>query len=185
MKFKSISLIFFSVFFIKFLIAQDLIPMAGPNGLYGYVNQRGYIEIEYKFGYASHFKEGMARVADTNMKFGYINELGTLVIGFKFDNAWNFNDDIARVYKGDKIGYIDKTGKLVFGWYKYLCPLDGRIGLVEDDNKFGFLDETTGQMISEWYDSVTDFNEEGLSLVSKDGKLFYINRKGEYVRDYN
>jgi hypothetical protein len=181
-------LILFLLFFlhhVPFSSAQDMIAMVGPNGLYGYVDSKGNIEIEYKFGFASNFRNGMARVADTNMKFGYLNQSGNLVIGFKFDNAWNFNDeDIARVYLNGKIGFIDKTGNLVHGWYKYLCPLEYNIGLVEKDDTYGFINEISGKMISDWYDSVTDFNEEGLSLVSKDKKMFYINRKGEYVRDY-
>lgn len=58
------------------------------------------------------FSEGLAAV-QKNGKWGFINTAGKVVIPFKYDEALDFDDDIAEVMQGDKVFYIDKTGKLI------------------------------------------------------------------------
>ena len=49
-----------------------------------------------------------------------------------------------------------------------------------NNGKYAFINRR-GKVLSEWYDYFEDF-DKGLALVGKDGKYFYINEKGEFVK---
>jgi hypothetical protein len=47
---------------------------------------------------------------------GYMDRKGKTVVPLQFDGTDDFKDGLARVYfdKGEKVGYIDRTGKYVW-----------------------------------------------------------------------
>ena len=98
-------------------------------------------------------------------KYGYIDWLGKIVISPTFDRARNFRFDLACVGSGDgrdrRYGYIDKIGNYV------IEPLFNDAGdffqLLEDGNT-RHLD-----------------NFPPLAQVEIDGKVSYINKKGDII----
>ncbi len=88
---------------------------------YGFFNTSGTIVIPAQFIDAEDFKEGLAAVLKTTQKgerkWGFIDNTGATVIDFTFSNKpGNFSEGLSRIKdaKG-KVGYIDKTGKVVIG----------------------------------------------------------------------
>ncbi|MHC4333158.1 MAG: WG repeat-containing protein [Planctomycetota bacterium] len=87
----------------------------------GYIDRSGNYVIGPKFkGMANSFSEGLAAVYDeAKKKFGFIDRSGEFVIEPKFGLATGFRNGLARVTLvsslGIKNGYIDKTGKFVWG----------------------------------------------------------------------
>jgi len=63
----------------------------------------------------NRFEEGIASVRGLDNKFSYIDQKGNYLTETKFDRAdpW-FHNGIAKVYTGNKMGYIDKTGKYIW-----------------------------------------------------------------------
>lgn len=89
------------------------------DGKYGFVDTRGKFVINPQFEGASYFSEGLAAVS-TSGKTGFIDKSGTYVINPQFESASHFTEGLSSVTVRDKDnkylnGYIDQTGKYVFG----------------------------------------------------------------------
>ncbi len=84
-------------------------------------------------------------------------------------------------YKGDKYGFIDKTGEVVIP-FKYDCASSFSKGLaaVKLDGKWGRIDKTGEVVIPLKYDDALPFSE-GLAKVRLDGKWGFIDKTGEVV----
>ena len=73
----------------------------------------GKVTIEPRFDAAFNFSDGLApvQVGPGGRGRGYIDRSGTVVIPPQYDWAGNFHEGIANVRIGDRMGYIDRTGK--------------------------------------------------------------------------
>lgn len=60
------------------------------NGLYGYMNTDGNLEINYQYDFADDFSEGLA-VVEKDGKYGFIDKEGNVVIDFKYTSASFFS----------------------------------------------------------------------------------------------
>lgn len=58
---------------------------------------------------------------------------------------------------------------------------NGYLKVFAGDNKYNFIDINGNMLNEEKYDSATDFNKFGYSIVSKDGSYGVIDNKGEVV----
>ncbi|MGZ5189646.1 MAG: WG repeat-containing protein [Flavisolibacter sp.] len=83
-------------------------------------------------------------VASLNKKWGYLDENGKEIISFKFDGADMFSDGLAAVFIGNKIGFIDKTGKLVIEnvFTNIVTRFENGKAIVVKDNKQVTIDKT-------------------------------------------
>ena len=63
---------------------------------FGYINKKGSIVINPKFGFSGDFNDGIAAV-EYDGKHGYIDKSGTFVIRPQFSGAGDFKDGIALV----------------------------------------------------------------------------------------
>lgn len=101
----------------------------------------------------------------------------------KWEKNFDFVDQctcgLAKVKKDNKIGYVDKEGKV-------MIPLEYAEGLsfnegyvaVRKDAKWLYLDSTGKAITEAIFEDAMSF-EGGLAVVSKDGMYGYINTKGE------
>ncbi|MEK7432028.1 MAG: WG repeat-containing protein [Cyanobacteriota bacterium] len=81
-----------------------------------YIDKKGNILSEKRFDYAENFSDGTALVK-INEKYGYIDNSMNYVINPSFDYAENFYSGLAKV---NQFYYIDKTGKAIFDYDKYI-----------------------------------------------------------------
>lgn len=100
------------------------------------------------------------RLVVINDKHGFIDEYDNLVINLNYDAAWDFNNGLARVYKR-----YSSTGS-----YPYIF-------------KWGYINTEGKEVIPLIYESAMPF-KNGIAEVELDGKVFYINEKGEKVMNY-
>ena len=102
------------------------------------------------------FHEGLARVnigAMVGGAWGFINENGEEVIPVEYAGVGHFSEGLA--------------------WFK-------RYDETPDGGPSGYLDKSGQVVLPAIYDTAEDF-EGGKAKVSKDGRMFFINAKGEQV----
>ncbi len=97
---------------------KALVPAKRPGKRdvgYGYVDKTGTVVIELRFTFAEPFSEGLA-VAWEKGQLCVIDKNGTVVFRSKDTYVHQFSEGLALTQfkqKGNVLGYIDKTGKLV------------------------------------------------------------------------
>ena len=93
----------------------------------------------------------------------------------------DFHEGLAMVKKGDKYGFIDKTGKEVIPTiYDAAGNFHEGLAIVKKDDKWGFIDKTGKEIAPCIYDDAGDFHE-GLAVIQKDGKRGFIDKTGKEV----
>jgi hypothetical protein len=100
------------------VFSEGLAPvnMHASEGMrWGFVGKDGKLAIRAHFVNALSFSDGLAAVQMIDGKWGYINPKGSMVITPKFDSALPFFNGMAEVQTGSTYGYIDPTGKYVWG----------------------------------------------------------------------
>jgi len=105
------------------------------------------------------FAQDLIKFKGDNGKYGYKDIPDNVIIEAKYDQTDGFNEGFATVF----IGELDLNG----------YPQKG---------KFGFIDKTGKEVIPIIYDFAMPFFD-GLAGVKKDGKVFYIDKQGKYVKD--
>ena len=164
------------------------------DGKWGYRDKQGAVIIKPKFILAQDFSsEGIAAVID-DTGWGYINRRGIVIIRpFLFDNGPDpFQEGLARFIAGGKIGFFDRTGKIVikprfdfsapfregFSAFCTECRKNmvGEYGFWEG-GKWGYINRKGEITIAAKFESAKDF-ENGKAQVKLNGKWIYINNKG-------
>src|SRR6266436_599332 len=91
---------------------------SGSTMMYGYIDKTGKLVIPAVFNSAEPFSEGLASVRKCDQAF-FIDKAGKTVIAGNFPYASSFSGGLAHVETLTKdgllAGYIDKTGKQVWG----------------------------------------------------------------------
>jgi hypothetical protein len=91
---------------------------SGATMIWGYIGKTGKIVIPAVFNSAEPFREGLAAVSKCDQAY-FIDKSGHTVIKGNFTYASSFSGGLARVETLTKDGllwgYVDKTGKLVWG----------------------------------------------------------------------
>ena len=114
-----------------------------PEWKMGFIDKFGEFVIQPQYDRASDFQEGLARV-ELDGKIGFIDKQGKTVIQPQFYNASDFSDGIAIVENHErKISLIDKTGKMVAGYYdELLLPFKYGLALVVKGEDVYYIDKT-------------------------------------------
>ena len=179
---------------------------------WGYIDRTGEFVIQPKFDDTpSLFTEGLAQVVikvniieKTVLKdkstireetYGFIDRNGNLVESLKFIGEYTrFVDGLAKVKKGEKFGYVDKTGRFVIE-ARFANAEDFSEGVAavrsnesfssleggdESSVKYGFIDRSGKFVIKPQFDGVESFSE-GLAAVNIGYKYGYIDKTGKLV----
>lgn len=104
--------------------------------------------------------------------------------------VYKYTDD---TYKTRISAYMNKKGEIVYSRkfdvpeeVEPLCDFDSfseGIAKFRVNWKYGFINKKFEEIIPPIYDFAYDF-KDGLALVEKDSKRFYIDRQGNFVKEY-
>lgn len=96
-----------------------------------------------------------------------------------------FSEGLAFVQLNGKVGYINKSGKMVFSLPQCDLGFDFHDGLAavrdKKSNKWGYIDKTGRQIVSFQYSNVDDFSEGLAHVVTKAGEHYFIDKTGKRI----
>lgn len=88
----------------------------GKDGKVGYIDKKGNVVIPFEFDQAEYFEKGLAS-ARIGQNSGFIDKSGNFAFHLQFVSSAGFGySDPARFWTEDqKFGYVDRSGKVVWG----------------------------------------------------------------------
>ena len=128
------------------------------------------------------FYDGL-RKCTSNRRYGYINEDGKIIITPQFTAATRFSEGLAGVKKRDeKYGFIDTTGNYVIPpkFENVGCFSQGLCN-IKIGKKYGYINKSGNIVIKPTLEEAMHFDDNGLAIDRKDGKLGLIDNKGVWV----
>lgn len=160
------------------------IGIAKLNGKSGLIDTLSLQEITpIKYDVVWSMKDGIAEV-ELNKKYGFVDSTGKELTALEYDFVVGFENGLSNVKKDDKWGYIDKRGEVVIPIkYQMAWSFKGNTGAVKLENKWGFINKLGAFVIPLQFDYVDRDFDPVLAEVTKDGKTFFINRKGKCVKN--
>ncbi len=152
---------------------------------WGYINADNKKVINFKYLFASSFKDGIAIVQDKNSKFGCINNKGKVIIDFKYDSVKEFSEGLAQVRKNLSWGFIDAKGNEIVP-LKYGRAYGFRNGFacVMKNGLYGFVNKEGKQVVECIYDDADLGFYDGLTAVKYGDKWGYIDTTGKQITDF-
>jgi hypothetical protein len=104
--------------------SEGLAAVTLSDGTARYVDADGRTAFSVPADWAESVSEGLAAVQEAAReladgttaegRWGYADRTGALVIPHQFDEAYDFLGGLAEVWLGDKMGYVDRTGRWVW-----------------------------------------------------------------------
>lgn len=82
------------------------------NGMAGLIDSKGNVIIDFKYSSILYMTEDRVW-ASKDGKWGLLDNKGNALTDFIYEGAYDFKDGYARVMLNDKIGVVNKAGKLI------------------------------------------------------------------------
>ena len=163
------------------------------NGETGYVDTKGKYVIPpgtYEHCFTDTFRN-YAIVADKGQGLIAIDrDRNTLFNVFNYDNGPDYiSEGLFRIVGKSKVGYADKKGTIVINAaYDMGEPFSNGLAAVAQECdetlgvcKWGYINKKGIMIIPAVYEKAESF-KKGRALVLKNGKSFYINKKGQALK---
>jgi hypothetical protein len=175
--------------------SEGLLVCCDDRRRYGFRNTKGEWAISPKYPLAANYSEGLAGVhysEKSNVKTAFIDHYGKEVIPPLYETVLpKFRCERAVVIKKMKGGYkrgcIDRKGNLVvpFDFKRIDDFSDGLAAVRMDGRKYGFINTNGEIQISPIFDKVWFPFRDGLAVIEKEGKIYYINKTGDIIWEFS
>jgi hypothetical protein len=145
-----------------------------------------YSDASWKGYFSSGFCP-VAQLINEELYWGYVNMKNQLVIPHKYQQVGRFNDEgLAVIHTQETCGCINIDGKVIKTLEFDYAESDFHEGMavVSKNSKYGFINTMCNIAIPIEFDYAGGF-VNGLSAVVKNGRHFYINKKGEITQAQN
>jgi hypothetical protein len=127
----------------------------------------------------NRYSEGYLGVSENYNKWGFIDTTGKPITSFAYAGVSPFGEGLAGVSNGSLWGFIDNQNEVIIpfsyesaGTFSQgLCPVKVR-------GKWGYINKAQEMVIKAKYDWANSFHEFGQAMVTKDGRTFWIDKKG-------
>lgn len=179
-----------------------------------YIDKHGKIVIPFYEGgsYFYNYSSGLVAIQNGDSTYcSYKDKKGRIVLSSDYfeKTGWintrdagchSFHEGLLNVYKYTEdtsktriSAYMNKKGEIVHSKkfdvpeeVEPLCDFDSfseGMANFRVNWKYGFINKDFEEIIPPIYDFAYDF-KDGLSLVEKDGKWFYIDKQGNFVKEH-
>ncbi|NNM66891.1 MAG: WG repeat-containing protein, partial [Spirochaetales bacterium] len=94
---------------------ENLLSIQKPDQSWSYIDATGKVRLEGPYKAADDFSQGLGRISLNDTTTAFINLKGKVVftINTPFNLTGNFADDRAWFVQNGRMGFVDKTGKVV------------------------------------------------------------------------
>ena len=167
--------------------------MVETDSLWGIISVDGHWIVPPKYDYACRAWVGDLVWVRTKSdeKWSLIGSNGKVITEQKFDERDAFCEGLAAVKIGDRYGFIDTTGTVVFTLEPEYYPLHFSDGLalvvqtIDSTDKWGYINKKGKWVILPQFSDANHFHG-GLAYVilrddPKDRRSGYINHRGQVV----
>ncbi len=163
----------------KYDISSDFIEgfasVKGLNNLMGFINLKGELVTDFKYGLVSSFSNGLAAVkdAETNL-WGFVDITGKEVIPCKFEAVNNFTKEgLCSVCTKDMWKYINRSGNFVTDdlYYEASDYSEGYAIITDAAGKHLYIDVNGEILAFEFYDKCLPMKNG--SAFAVDGNFIY------------
>ncbi|MEG2320581.1 MAG: WG repeat-containing protein [Bacteroidales bacterium] len=121
------------------LVFKDGLALVNKGGYYSYIGE-DLIENNIRYNMASDYSEGLASAKFSNGSIMCIDTKGNSLFNVNVDELGPFSEGKAWVKKGNRYGYIDKTGKIIATpIFTYASNFNNGIAYVATENKKGII----------------------------------------------
>jgi len=146
--------------------------------------KRDTVKLTEKFNFIS---TGIAAIQNPEGKYGIIDTLGNLLTKDWYADAWYGSESnmmIGLMNEKEEWQYFNHKGKFLDIKFKNISVFSEGIAFVRNfDDKWGAINEK-GELIIEYqFDDLEKTFENGKAQVTKNGETFYINAKGERLKE--
>lgn len=174
-------------------ISEGVITCKDNKGEVVYIKADGSKAFATHTPFAYDFSDGLAVVLKDIDTASFWDKDGNVVVsqidlGDGTLSRNGFHEGLISITNvNEKMGFLDKTGKMVIP-YSYECPPEDSwfcegLARVERMGRFGFIDRSGKEVIPLIYNHVHNFSD-GRCLVKKAGEEYWINRSGQKIEDY-
>lgn len=147
----------------------------GSSMTEGYVNKEGHEVFSWESKdeegeMYEYLSEGMRPYRNVKKLWGFADRNFKVAISCKYDRVEQFNNGIAVCYKGDKVGLIDKQGKLLLEpLYETIVPVpeEGYV-IAQKGNQMQLISTNSFKPVSREYDA-----------IGRGGKILAVMEKGK------
>lgn len=156
--------------------------LVAKNGKFGIIDTSNKVIMPFtsKYAIVESISEGMAPVMSKASKWGFINTEGKEVIAPQYDGTngnfggyYGFFEGLAGMQKGQKWGYITKTGTVAIPFiYDEIRPFSEGVAGVLKNGKWGFIDGANKTVIPFKF---SDSNVERYSVNYMGASYFIFN----------
>lgn len=158
------------------------------GGLYGYVDVKGNVAIDFQFSTARDFQDGFAIVFRPEKGAAFIDPQGKIIADLKaYTYFEKYAEGLVGATKGKKQGFLDKTGKEVIPFdFTSVTVFSEGLAFVKDGKKQMFIDKTGKTVINLKCDEMyyTVFSD-GLANIEKDDMVGFIDKTGKMAIPFN
>jgi uncharacterized protein YoxC len=154
--------------------------------LYGFINSKNEYVIKAQYQEVKDFENGHARVK-LNDKWGMIDTNGKVTVACSYDEIEHYHGTIWRVKKGDLYGLVSAANGTLVQAVKYSeisLKIRCQRAAMCINNKSGFFDENGKIAIAAKYDWISNFGDDGTTMVMIGSKYYDINTSGTIVKYY-
>jgi len=176
----------------NFSEGRAVVAMSTPRYKEGYIDITGKLVIPAVYDRAFDFEGGLALVCvgqfglhmSGDHKFGFIDLNGNWAVKPTYNHLYSFSDGLAAALNDNgKLGFIDKTGKVVIPFQFEINPMymeglmpghifkfsEGLAPMASKD-KFGYINKSGKWAIKPQFTQAWEF-VDGLAVVTRGGNL--------------
>ena len=161
---------------------SDGLALIKLNNKYGFIDTKGNMVIPAVYETAFPFSDGLSLVY-TNGGYGFINKKGEIAIKPKYNLATPFSNGLAEVKVNGKYGVIDTKGNMVVPaiYDSIVGNAFYSLNWLEINPQIP-LDNRGNTIVNPDFSLYLQFSfSDGLARVEFNGKLGFVNTKGDMV----
>lgn len=155
------------------------------NGKQGLYSRSGHEIIKPKYDEIEPMGFYPLLLTKEGEKYGFIDKNGKEIFPPILTTVEPYYfDPLFLIEKNGKTGFINKNGKVIVEpQFSKVWGREGDLIIVKKNEKWGLIDTSGLEVVKIKFDTITEFNEDGIALAKLNGKKLFIDKTGKKVKN--